>query len=137
MSNKYSDRYDFGYRKPPMHSRFKPGQSGNRKGRPKGRKNVWTALQDVLNQTVTINENGRLRRVKFAEALVLRLAAKALTGTTRDQIAIFKMIHGYAPELLREPEGRKRIEIVFVKAKDGKPAPDDEDEDPDDWSFLN
>ena len=137
MSNNYSDKYDFGYRKPPMHSRFKPGQSGNPKGRPKGRKNIRTALHDVLDQTVTINENGRLRRVKFAEAFVLKLAAKALTGTTRDQLAIFKMIHGFAPELLKEPEGTRRIEVVFVDAKDGKPVIHDDDEDPDDMSFLD
>jgi hypothetical protein len=28
--------YPVGYRKPPVHSRFKKGQSGNPRGRPKG-----------------------------------------------------------------------------------------------------
>ena len=137
MSNKYSDRYDFGYRKPPMHSRFKPGQSGNPKGRPKGRKNVRTIVEELLDRSVTINENGRVRQVKFTEALVHQLAAKALTGTTKDQLMILKAMDFYAPELLREPEGSKNIGIYFVKAKDGKPAPDDDDEDPDDMSFLD
>ena len=137
MSNNYSDRYDFGYRKPPMHSRFKPGQSGNPKGRPKGRKNFRSIIMDVMDQTVTIKENGRLRQMKFPEALVRLLAAKALKGTTRDQLMILKEFNAYAPELSDDPEGTKRIEVVFVKAKDGKPAPDDDDEDPDDMSFLD
>ena len=37
-----SDDGQVGYRKPPVHTRFKPGQSGNPKGRPKGPRNLAT-----------------------------------------------------------------------------------------------
>jgi len=139
-----SKGYKVGFKKTPRHTRFKPGRSGNPKGRPKGRKNIRTIIKDVLVQTVTITENGRVRRVKFTEALVRQLAAKALTGSTREQIAILKAIHDYVPELAGEPIEPKTVEIVFVEGKDGRPAPgqeftdtEEDDEDPDDLSFLD
>lgn len=39
--------YDVGYGKPPVATRFKQGQSGNPKGRPKGAKNKRSALFEV------------------------------------------------------------------------------------------
>ena len=41
--------YDVGFAKTPMHSRYKPGQSGNPKGRPRGSKNKDTILREVLS----------------------------------------------------------------------------------------
>ena len=41
---------DVGYGKPPLHSRFQKGKSGNAKGRPKGSCNTLKLLNDVLEQ---------------------------------------------------------------------------------------
>lgn len=112
-----SDSYEVGYGKPPKHSRFKPGQSGNPKGRPKSRKNMRTIVNDVMERPVLINENGRPRRVKFLEAFVHQMAAKALSGSTRDQLAMFKTIHDYAPELLNEPIRKVTVEYVLPDGK--------------------
>ena len=59
------DRADYkvGYKKPPLHSRFKKGQSGNPRGRPRGAKNFSTVLNDALNQPVFVTENGRRRKI--------------------------------------------------------------------------
>ncbi len=40
--------YEVGYGKPPAASRFKKGQSGNPKGRPKVTKNVSNMLEEVF-----------------------------------------------------------------------------------------
>ena len=55
--------YEVGYRNPPHHTQFKKGQSGNPRGRPCGSKNLKTLVNEVLNELVTITENGRRRKI--------------------------------------------------------------------------
>jgi hypothetical protein len=69
--------------KPPRHTRFKPGQSGNPKGRPKGSKNFATILQQQLRKKVTITVDGKPRRVAVQEVIARRLAADSMKGTTK------------------------------------------------------
>jgi hypothetical protein len=54
--------YVVGYGKPPLHTRFQKGRSGNPNGRPRGRKNMSTLLSDALNGSVIVVENGRRKR---------------------------------------------------------------------------
>src|SRR5437762_14384566 len=49
--------HEVGYRKPPRHTRFTKGQSGNPRGRPPGAKNLKTLLSDALNEFVIVSEN--------------------------------------------------------------------------------
>ena len=72
-----------GYRRPPVHSRFKPGQSGNPRGRPKGSLNFETDLKRTLQAPVTLNDGGKPRRVTTQEAMLLRLREKALKGEVK------------------------------------------------------
>ncbi|MEQ9015743.1 MAG: DUF5681 domain-containing protein [Marinovum algicola] len=72
--------YDVGYGKPPLHSRFKPGQSGNPRGRPKGVANFKTDVAETLKAPVPVKTNGRTRTVSTQRALLLRLREKALKG---------------------------------------------------------
>jgi len=44
-----------GYCNPPEHGRFKKGQSGNPKGRPKGTLNLATVLERTLREKVVLN----------------------------------------------------------------------------------
>ena len=72
-----------GYSNPPQHSRFKPGQSGNPKGRPKGRANLATVLERTLRETVVITENGRRKTITKLEAAARQLVDKAASGDLR------------------------------------------------------
>lgn len=84
--------YDVGYGKPPAEHRFKPGQSGNRKGRPKKAqpkvgesdaeilKRIDGELMDVSGTTMTKRE---------VELRVIR--AKAMKGDVRAFQTIEKM----------------------------------------------
>ena len=75
--------FDVGYGKPPESTRFKKGESGNPRGRPKGRKNWITQADRILNEKVTVNENGRRTTITKFEAAVKQLVNKAASGDHR------------------------------------------------------
>ena len=80
-------RHDVGYGRPPREHQFKPGQSGNKKGRPKGSKNEATIINKLLNRKIDIRENGRLRKITVLEGILTRFADDALKG--KDKSAAF------------------------------------------------
>jgi hypothetical protein len=71
------------YRKPPKVSQFKPGQSGNPKGRPKGVRNFKTDLEEALRALVDVRTNSGVRRITTQEAFLQTLAEKARDGDLR------------------------------------------------------
>lgn len=75
--------YKVGYGKPPPHTRFKKGRSGNPNGRSKGSKNLLTLLDQVMNAGVAINENGKRKIISKMEAVVTQIVNKAASGDAR------------------------------------------------------
>jgi acylphosphatase len=73
--------YDVGYAKPPKHSMFKPGTSGNPSGRPKGKhKNLQSVVQNVFDRKVPLVVNGKSKQVELIQAMMTRIVAMALSG---------------------------------------------------------
>lgn len=75
--------YSVGYSRPPKQHQFQPGQSGNRKGRPKGVKNTSTLLREILDRKVEMRSGDRRRRISVREAMLTRFAEAALKGDVK------------------------------------------------------
>ena len=90
MSNHPSD-YQIGYGKPPRHTRFKKGQSGNPKGRPKRPDSFAQLARRTFNERIAIRENGERRTISKLEAVLKQLVNKAATGDARATREIIKL----------------------------------------------
>ena len=77
------DGYEIGYGKPPKHTRFRAGQSGNPAGRRKGVRNLMTDVKRTLQVPVKVKESGRARKISTQEGALMLLREKALQGDAR------------------------------------------------------
>jgi hypothetical protein len=75
--------YEVGYGRPPKAHQFKSGQSGNSKGRPRGSRGLKTDLKAELGERVTVNENGKQRRLTKQQLIVKQLVTKSIKGDLR------------------------------------------------------
>jgi hypothetical protein len=108
--------YKIGYGKPPVATRFKPGQSGNPRGRPKGSRNLATDLAAELEELITVREQGRARRVTKQRALIKSLMERALAGNVRASTAMLAL---YARTITEPPnddgEGVQADELELLR----------------------
>jgi hypothetical protein len=102
--------YTVGYGKPPLGSRFKPGRSGNAKGRPKGRKNFDTMLQEILNEPVTIREGDTVRRVPRMEAVSRAFILSAMKGNPKAYTTLVDIARQYSEA---PPSDGPRFRVIF------------------------
>lgn len=93
MVNEQEDDYKVGKGKPPKATRFKKGQSGNPKGRPKGSQNPATIFNRIAREVITVTENGRTRKLTKLEGIILQAHNKALAGKPKsvsDYLNLYK-----------------------------------------------
>lgn len=72
-----------GFGRPPKHTQFKKGTSGNPAGRPKKVSSFKTDLAAELQEKLLLTENGRQRRVTKQRAFVKTLVAAAIKKDIR------------------------------------------------------
>jgi hypothetical protein len=103
------DGFAVGYKKPPQHSRFQPGRSGNPRGRQKGVRNLGSDVKRTLEVPVRLNDQGRARRVSTQEAALLRLREMALMGDARSIVQILELAKIFNNNTAVESVGDKAL----------------------------
>ena len=130
--------YSVGYGRPPVHTRFKPGQSGNPKGRAKNTLNVRTVVNQVLSEGMKIRETNGERRVSAMEALVRTLRARAFKGDPKATASLLQLARlcgmtdkeEPATEVFRHEDFETIIEDFVARYVDEKAATESRDGDP-------
>lgn len=102
-----------GYRHPPEKSRFKTGQSGNPRGRPKGALNLATILERTLREPVIIVENGKRKTVTKIEAAIKQLVNQAASGELKAMQLLATLVRS-AEEAPSSNGGGAKINLVNV-----------------------
>jgi len=93
-SSRAATSYEIGYGKPPKHTQFKPGISGNPKGRPQGHLNLTTIVKETARQKVSIRQGQKTHTVQKLSAFVQQVFNKALTGDQRAAGLLLKLLQG-------------------------------------------
>ena len=99
--------HDGGYGKPPRHSQFKQGQSGNPKGRPKGSRNFSTEVKAMLKKRIRVTDQGESKTVSSLKAALLRLCDKALKGDARELVQFLELGRRAERDRRRDPGGAR------------------------------
>lgn len=77
--------YEVGYGKPPVHTRFQKGRSGNPSGRRARQPTMEELIATELRKKITITENGETRQITKKQAIAMRCVQKAMQGDFRAQ----------------------------------------------------
>lgn len=90
--------YTVGYRKPPVATRFKPGKSGNPKGRPKAAKGLNTIVRKTLTQKVSVRTANGEQRISRIEAALHKTVELAMKGNPRALAQLIKLYADAVPD---------------------------------------
>jgi hypothetical protein len=99
-----TEENESGYRRPPRAARFKAGQSGNPRGRPKGSRDLKTDLNDLMKKRITVREDGETRNISRQEAVLISLFSKAARGDVRASTTLINMVMKLNPETDEQPQ---------------------------------
>jgi Family of unknown function (DUF5681) len=115
--------------RPRRRGQFKPGQSGNPRGRPKGSKNIRTYVNEYLNKKIEIIESGKTRKVSRGEAIAIQLVNMAAKGEPKGLAAIMSFtretdaaLSDLRPNVLAQAADAAVLEDIVARIRAGDPT---------------
>lgn len=121
---KSSGGYEVGYRKPPEHSRFKKGVSGNPRGRPHVPTTVTSIVERIVLRKVKATVDGRETSMSMIEASLLQLAKRAMAGDPKAIKFYLDLIDN--DEIFGPPPIHFRVTYVDPDQMNPKTKPEDD-----------
>ncbi len=130
MADNNDSKYPVGYKKPPCQTQFKPGQSGNAKGRPKGSKNFATVFEKELLTPIPVTENGKRKKMSKLEAIIKGTINKAVTGDPKATVVVLDeaRLHESQNQVpvpqdtIVSPEDQRVIDNIVRRIRQSDPA---------------
>lgn len=117
MSN---GNYPIGYKRPPKHTRFKKGQSGNPKGRSKkpDDKDFWEIYTEILKQAISVKQGTCTKVMQVREALIHALINHGLKGNVPALKTLLQYLEKASPveQSINPP-------VMIIKPPDGPLSP--------------
>jgi hypothetical protein len=104
--------YMVGYKRPPLRTRFQPGQSGNPSGRPKGAANLRSLFEKIMKEEISLREGEVTKKITKAEAILRGLIVGAMKGDTRSQMTLFRLAEQVGQ--FEEKQELKTLERVII-----------------------
>jgi hypothetical protein len=96
--------YEIGYKKPPRHSQFKPGNRANPHGRGKRKQKTESQIvYQIMNGSVEFRQGGKAKRAPRIELLIKSLGAAALKGDISAAEALLKIRQNFGKYRAIEP----------------------------------
>ena len=97
--------YEVGYGRPPKGSRFKPGQSGNPKGRPKAPPKLEELIAKEAAKLISVSVDGEKQKLPQLAVVIKALFQKAMKG----DLTAAKLVLAAMQALPEEPEDQFTI----------------------------
>ena len=101
-----------GYKRPPRHSRFRKGQSGNPKGKARGRLSFASLLSAALDARVTVNENGVRSQISMRQAIIRQLVNRSASADLKAIAMVFTLMQHAEAEA---PASVEELEVADLK----------------------
>jgi hypothetical protein len=112
-----SDDYEVGFKKPPVHSRFKPGNQaakGGRKLKSKPR-TIGVLLEELMTERHPVRRGDKVEHLPGAEMLKLRLGKYMKSDNPRETALFLGLLEKYAPSVFRSQS--EILQLVHHRAE--------------------
>ena len=109
-----SASYEVGYGKPPRETRFRPGRSGNPRGRPKKPKSIQERFERELARKVPVRDDDRVRKIPKIDLWVRRVIADAIQGSHQASRILIEM-RAASDEEIAKGVAEKNIEELTAE----------------------